>query len=148
MASRLGFYRLTLNPARKVTLMDGPDLREELAESIRDRRLLLGLSVRAAANEAGIDRETWTNAEAAKRQLSRRHWAGVERALRWAPGSISRILAGAEPEEMAEPNVGPDAVLADEIERISELRGITPGDRMRMIRALVKVYQEQSEAHA
>ncbi len=94
-----------------------------------------------------MNRATWTSAEASQRQLSEHRWAGMERALRWAPGSIANILEGGEPAELEEQDRGADGDRADEIERISELKGITPGDRMRMIKALVKVYREQTEAH-
>jgi hypothetical protein len=126
--------------------MDDTDHWARLAEAIRERRTALGLSISAGAQAGGMNRETWTNAETAKRQLSEHRWAGMERALRWAPGSIAKILEGGDPDEQAQPDRGADGDLADEIERISELRGITPGDRMRMIRALVKVYREQTEA--
>lgn len=127
--------------------MDETDHWARLAEAIRERRTALGLSVSAGAEAGGMNRETWTNAENAKRQLSEHRWAGMERALRWTPGSISTILEGGQPAELERPADPANGNLADEIERISDLRGITPGDRIRMIKALVKVYREQTEAH-
>lgn len=126
--------------------MDSTDHWARLAEAIRDRRKALGLSVSAAAQAGDMNRETWTNAEGAKRQLSEHRWAGVERALHWTPGSIDDILAGGDPVEQREDRNQVDAGLADEIERISEMRSITPADRIRMIRALVRLHREQSGA--
>ena len=41
---------------------------------------------------------------------------------------------------------GSAAGLADEIERIRGLRSVPPGDRIRMVKALVGLYEEQAAA--
>lgn len=74
--------------------------RERLARYIQDRRRELRLSVRAAAMVAGIDRGTWSSAENAERRTAEYHYAGIETALQWAPGSIDAILSGGEPADV------------------------------------------------
>lgn len=71
--------------------------RRRLANAMADRRRELRLSVRAAAQRAGIDRATWTAAEAATRRIAEYNYAGVEAALDWEPGSVDQILAGRPP---------------------------------------------------
>lgn len=67
--------------------------RHRLARLVRQQRLALGLSVRAAAKKAGVDRATWAGLEDGSRSTQDRHYAGIERALEWATGSIEAILA-------------------------------------------------------
>lgn len=74
--------------------------RSRLAELMQARRRELRLSARAAAQLAGIDRNTWSSAEAASRRTAEYHYAGIERALQWAPGSVDAILAGGDPTEL------------------------------------------------
>jgi hypothetical protein len=68
--------------------------RERLANAMANRRRELRLSVRAAAQRAGVDRATWSSAETATRQIAEYNYAGVEAALDWQPGSVDQILAG------------------------------------------------------
>jgi transcriptional regulator with XRE-family HTH domain len=77
--------------------MDESRRRAILGERIAARRKELGLSVRAAAEAAQVDRNTWSSAENGTRRLAEYNYAGVERTLRWEPGSIDAILAGDEP---------------------------------------------------
>ncbi|MFI2667882.1 helix-turn-helix domain-containing protein [Micromonospora carbonacea] len=69
----------------------------QLGTRVRDRRVELGLSARAASQAAGIDRNTWSYLENGTRRTAEFNYAGIERALRWAPGSIRAILGGGEP---------------------------------------------------
>jgi hypothetical protein len=71
--------------------------RERLANAMADRRRELRLSVRAAAQRAGVDRATWTSAEAATRRIAEYNYAGIEAALDWEPGSVDQVLAGGTP---------------------------------------------------
>lgn len=73
------------------------DLRTRLARMVEDRRKSLSLSISRAAREAGIDRGTWTGLERGSRQTEEYNYAGIERALKWASGSIDDIVAGGEP---------------------------------------------------
>jgi hypothetical protein len=59
---------------------------------VGSRRKKLGLSVRAAANDAGIDRATWTALEAGTRTIQDRHHAAIEGVLQWQPGAIATYL--------------------------------------------------------
>lgn len=70
---------------------------QRLAQIVKARRVELGLSVRDIAKQAVIDRQTWTNLEAAARTLRTTNWSKVERVLGWGPGSIAAILDGGEP---------------------------------------------------
>lgn len=127
--------------------MDEPAQWERLAEAMKHRRTALKLSVRAAALRAGIDRSTWNSAEQMSRQLSRHLWPAVEEALRWAPGSVAAVLAGDEP--LATPVAAAvTGSLADEIDRIRGMKGIPPADRIRMVRALVDLYEEEASHQA
>lgn len=64
-----------------------------LARLVKERRLKLKLSVRAAAKAAGIDRNTWSSLEDGSRVLQDRNYAKVEEALNWPTGEILRILS-------------------------------------------------------
>lgn len=77
--------------------MDEGHQRERLGQLMLERRKERRLSVRAAAREAGIDRDTWADAENARRRISEHNYAGVEDALAWTRGSIDAILAGGAP---------------------------------------------------
>src|SRR5262245_48992186 len=76
---------------------DGTDARHKLARAVRDRRLQLRLSARAAADLAGVARGTWIALEDASRRTAETNYAGIERALQWKAGSVARILDGGEP---------------------------------------------------
>lgn len=71
--------------------------RKRLAELVKERRRHLGLSVRAAADSGGMARGTWTAVEDGSRKTADSNYAGIERALQWAPGSVAAILAGGDP---------------------------------------------------
>lgn len=76
--------------------MDTPE--QQLARAVRERRLKLGLSVRAAAKKAGVDRNTWMSVEDGSRTLSDRNYAKFESALDWPDGTIdSRMNADQAP---------------------------------------------------
>lgn len=74
--------------------------RQRLGQAMRGRRLHIGLSVHEAARTAGVSRNTWSGAESAARQLTERNYAGIERALYWAHGSVAAVLAGRGPTEL------------------------------------------------
>lgn len=78
------------------------DHRERLAQLIAAYRKRRGLSVRAAAGAAGIDRMTWTAAEKGTKRTAEYLYGPIERVLGWAPGSVDEILAGGEPTELPE----------------------------------------------
>jgi transcriptional regulator with XRE-family HTH domain len=65
--------------------------RGRLARLVQQQRQSLGLSVRAAARKAGVDRATWAGLEDGSRETQDRQFAGIERALEWAAGSIDAI---------------------------------------------------------
>ncbi len=85
---------------------------EALAERVRQARLTAALSVDAAAVAAGMSPVTWARVEKAQpvRALS---YAGVEKVLGWAPGSVAAILAGGEPASLTEPTASPAPGNAD-----------------------------------
>lgn len=70
---------------------------ERLAELMDARRLELGMTWEEVASAAGIKPPTLRairNGTNRPSQLTKR---GIERALRWAPGSVDAILAGGDP---------------------------------------------------
>jgi hypothetical protein len=69
--------------------------RERLARLVKQGRLAVGLSVRAAANAAGMDRATWTAIEEGTRQTQDRFYVAIERTLRWPPNTMEQIVSGA-----------------------------------------------------
>lgn len=73
-------------------MMDGEGGRRRLAWLVKQQRQSLGLSVRAAAGKAGVDRATWSGMEDGSRGTQDRQFAGIERALEWPPGAIDAIL--------------------------------------------------------
>lgn len=78
-----------------------------LAEAVAQRRLELGLSIRAAADRAGVDRATWATIENGTSRLSRHRWSALERALLWEPGSVTAVVGGGAPTAMAGPPPSP-----------------------------------------
>lgn len=89
----------------------GNDL-ERLAHLVRQRRLELGLGIEPAARLAGMSKDTWKKVEAARDDLRATSYTGIERALRWAPGSCTRVLEGGEPVPVAASSAGGDAGIA------------------------------------
>ncbi len=123
------------------------DGRVRLARLVRERRLSLGLSVRAAAAVAEIDRTTWSNTvESAGRTVSAFKKVGIEKALKWAAGSVDAILGGGDPAELTDSIKPLPAVplsLADQIERIGALENESEEEKQRAIAALITVYEKR-----
>lgn len=122
------------------------DERIRLGSLIRERRRWLGLTMASAAAAAGIDRNTWSTAESGSRRIVDNNYAGIERAIGWAPGSIAAVLAGGEPTPAGQPlATGPadlDERLAAEVERITALP-MGMEHKLRMIQALVDAYAKE-----
>ncbi|MGK5681627.1 hypothetical protein [Actinoplanes sp. URMC 104] len=77
------------------------DQRRRLAAAVRARRLELGISVRAAATQTAIARDTWIGLEEATRRTAKTAYATIERTLQWAPGSIYAILDGGDAQPLS-----------------------------------------------
>jgi hypothetical protein len=159
-------------PGEEVLSVQGTgDGRGRLGEAMRQRRLELGLSVRAAAQLAELNRATWSSAERGTRTLRQHNQAGVEYALGWAPGHAAVLLSGtAQPDpataspseagaetsttiETSAVRPGPGLPgqhaatfrfdLQAEIERVS--RFDLPADvRLRLIHEILDVYDQAS----
>lgn len=71
--------------------------RDRLARHVRERRIQLRLSARAASAKAGVDRATWASMEKGTRRTAEYQYTGIEYALDWTLGSIDAILDGGEP---------------------------------------------------
>jgi len=137
----------------------------ELGRAIRARRTRLGLSVSAAAREAGLDRGTWTAVENATRQAEQHTYGVIERVLHWQPGSIYEILEGghAVPVEEVEttakvfttPEVSARLRLSDEdrrrlqaeIDRIERMP-IDASAKLEMFGALMRVWEQYAQEQA
>lgn len=72
-----------------------PDL-DRLAKYVKQRRLERFSSRKAAADAAGISKDTWFRVEAG-REVRETSYAGVDRALGWVTGSCVTISEGGEP---------------------------------------------------
>lgn len=72
--------------------MSSRTAQEGLGRLVRSQRQRLALSVRAAAEAAGIDRATWTSLEAGTRHLRDRSHSAIEDVLQWPFGSIAAYL--------------------------------------------------------
>jgi transcriptional regulator with XRE-family HTH domain len=70
-----------------------PDQRKDLGVLVRQTRVAMGLSADKAAERAGMSPVTWLRVEAGQsaRELT---YGGVEKVLRWRPGSIIGYLKG------------------------------------------------------
>lgn len=99
---------------------------QRLSRTVRERRQYLGLSVRAAAKLAGVDRATWTALEEGTRVTQDRHYGGIERALEWPAGHMAGVVRGAgvtagvsrpSPDEVVEMTFEQLGAKAAEIER-------------------------------
>lgn len=78
-----------------------PEARTRLAALMEERRLELGLRWKQVADAGDISYEVVRavrNGSSEIRPLSKR---GIEVGLRWAPGSVQRILDGGEPEPLS-----------------------------------------------
>ena len=71
--------------------------RARLAKIVKRERTRRGLSIRAAAAEAGVDRATWTAVEEATRVPQPHKAAQMEPVIGLGPGSFENILAGLDP---------------------------------------------------
>ncbi|MFD3741114.1 helix-turn-helix domain-containing protein [Streptomyces sp. NPDC058629] len=80
-----------------------------LADYVTARREELGLSVRRAAQLAGIAYDTWRRIEGGTKKVHRPNIAKVDPVLGWAPGSAVGILEGREPIPIRETKEAPGA---------------------------------------
>jgi transcriptional regulator with XRE-family HTH domain len=130
--------------------MDEPDW-TRLAQAVKSRRFELGLSARAAAARANINRSTWATIEDGERKLSKHLWVSVERALDWAAGSIDSILAGGDPVEVLvaaladDPNRPPLFDLRDEYRRVTELP-VSCDTKLALVGEIIELFLENLEA--
>lgn len=134
------------------------DQRTRLAQLIQARRRELRLSERQAAMIAGVARNTWASAEEGARRPAERSISGIEAALRWAPGSIDRILTGGDPMPQRDPQpeattrslarLPPDFDLSAEIDKISRL-DIPARTKLELARQITDLYEQaQAERRA
>lgn len=110
-------------------MIGGDTDRRRLAQLVKQQRQNLGLSVRAAAKDAGVDRATWTGLEDGSRETQDRQFAGIERALNWPPGTIDQIrrdeLPSAVPVSTLPSQSGIDGTLGDLIAARRNQTGLT-----------------------
>lgn len=122
-------------------LMDERGERDLLARKVRARRVELGLSVRAAALAAEMDRNTWSYLEDGSKRTAEFKYAGIERALQWEPGSVTAILDGREPT----PITAADHEDDEEIELVRGDKKLTPEMRDRII-AMIQERRKRQKA--
>lgn len=81
-----------------------------IGETVVKRRTELGLSRAAAAKLASVDPKTLQSLERDERWPHDTSRVKIERALRWAPGSLDAIKNGGEPTELQQPPETPPVV--------------------------------------
>ncbi|WP_267898993.1 helix-turn-helix domain-containing protein [Thermomonospora amylolytica] len=84
-----------------------------------ERRAELGLDWQEVADQAGITREGLRRIRRGTGKMRAKTMRGIERALRWKPGSIDAILAWGDPNPEPEPE--PPAETA--VEKLAKLLG-------------------------
>ena len=109
---------------------DGP---QNLRWWMDERRGELGLTWQQAADRAGVSTETLYRA-AEGRAMRTTTRKGLERALRWQPGSVDAILRGAGPEPLPAENVAgrldaDAAVLTEQIRELLSQQGLRLTER-------------------
>lgn len=112
-----------------------------LARFVQARRLELGLSVRAAADGAGINRATWATIEEGSSRLQKHRWARIERALSWTPGSIQAVIDGGQPTPLKVER-GSRTDLEEELDRIQAL-DVPASTKRKLISAIVALFEEE-----
>jgi len=116
--------------------------RKRLGELVKQRRLAIPLSVRAAADLAKIARGTWDSLEDGSRRTLNTAYAGIERALQWAPGSVEAILRGGEPTLSSAIRV--DYPTGDgEAFKVDVIPAIPPDTDDPMLRPLLKILRNK-----
>lgn len=78
--------------------MSDDDGLRRLAETIRRRRLDLGLTQQEAADQGGLSATTWRMAEKYQQAVSDLSQVAIAKALGWRSDGVARVLAGEEPE--------------------------------------------------
>ena len=88
-----------------------PEERQELAARMDERRLELGMRWQDVATAGDVSLRAINNARTGDREIRPLTRHGIEKGLRWPPGTIERILsgtpgaAGAAPEAAAGPGL-------------------------------------------
>ncbi|WP_405461584.1 helix-turn-helix domain-containing protein [Streptomyces sp. NBC_00101] len=82
-----------------MTANEWPSTHQRLAAKVRERRLVLGMSITGAADSAGMSKDTWRRIEEGGlvRQTT---YTKIDSVLGWAPGSALGILDGSDPIEV------------------------------------------------
>lgn len=116
---------------------------QRLADLVKHRRNQRRLSVRQAAEQAGIARNTWSAVEEGKRTHDKSH-AGIEIALAWAPGSIAAIKSGGDPQE-SPPSEHRIAALPDNDALIRVMSSGLPPEKLAEISRTIIEEQERNK---
>ncbi|WP_213012416.1 hypothetical protein, partial [Paractinoplanes toevensis] len=142
---------------------EGDETRSRLAKAVRDRRLQIPLSVRAAAEKAGMARSTWIALEEATRRTAETNYVGIEDTLHWQRGSIVSILSGGDPKlsvlvitdadqdhsTLADLKSGPTASTTDDpLIRIMKNPDLSDEQKAKIIRTLIAEQDEYARNRA
>jgi transcriptional regulator with XRE-family HTH domain len=126
-----------------------------LAELVRDARTNLGMSIDAAAERAPMSPVTWSKVESGK-PVTKSTYAGVERSLSWAPGSIDLYLrTGADPHHVHDKVGVTDTVTAtvfqggidDDLRTIDHLP-IPASRKLELMRQYLRLVKEAADEAA
>ncbi|CAH9419552.1 hypothetical protein SGL43_06607 [Streptomyces globisporus] len=88
-----------------MTAYELPLTLQRLATYVREGRLELRLGIAAAAEKAGMSKDTWRRVEEGSR-VRDTSYAKIDSVLGWAPGSALSILDGEEVIQVQAPGVG------------------------------------------
>ncbi len=128
-------------------MMAGMDW-DRLAQAIIDRRAELGYRKREAfAAAAELSARLLSDLEHNRRQnYDRVTLASVEKALKWEPGAIQRILQGADPSTVLHPDEIARTIRRDDFVLVWMLTNaaLTPADLLR-VEMLIRQRREQWE---
>lgn len=114
-----------------------------LGTRMRERRAALELSQSGAAKAAKVSRNSWIGWENGTTTPEQYNFPKIERALRWAPGSVEATLDGGDPTELAEATVSPLPARGNDLppddDFVRELRA-TPGISPEYLDVLIHAY--------
>jgi hypothetical protein len=125
-----------------------PEERRQLAALMDERRLELGMRWQEVADAGGVSLRALNNARTGDREIRPLTRHGIEKGLRWEPGSIQRILSGSREMPGDRNRRAPAPAPADEDEALRQIMEDErlPIETRRAFVALAKAMRARNEA--
>jgi transcriptional regulator with XRE-family HTH domain len=117
------------------------DRRQEVGAMVRARRTELGLSVRRAALDAGVDRQTWQSVEDGTRATQDRVYPAIERVLQLVPGTLLGVPYGSQPTDSPS-GAPPEAASKPSVESVAPA---SAADVERLLDLAIKLHGDPAE---